>query len=90
MQAKICYHVFMSKQLTIRGVPDEVAKRLAGLAQERGQSLNATVVEILEQAVGFEERRQRLERYATWSDEDLAEFDEALAAQRVIDDHLWR
>ena len=80
----------MSKQLTIRGVPDEVADRLARLARERGRSLNATVVEILEQVVGFRQRRARLERYATWSDEDLAEFEEALAAQRVIDDHLWQ
>ena len=80
----------MSKQLTIRGVPDEVAERLARLARERDQSLNTTVVEILERVVGFEERRVRLERYATWTEEDLTEFEEALAAQRVIDDHLWR
>jgi plasmid stability protein len=80
----------MAKQLTIRGVPGSVADRLAHLAKERGQSLNATVVEILENAVGFKSRRVRLERYATWTDADLAEFEDALAAQRVIDDQLWQ
>jgi hypothetical protein len=80
----------VAKQLTIRGVPDEVADRLDALAKERGQSLNAAVNGILEDAVGVDARLRRLRRYATWSAEDLAEFEEALGAQRVIDDELWR
>lgn len=80
----------MSKQLTIRGVSDEVGRRLESLSQARGQSLNATVLEILESAVGVDERRRRLTRYATWTQEDLEEFNEALAAQRTNDDPLWR
>lgn len=85
----MCYHAYMAKQLTIRGVPDEVAERLAHVSREKGCSLNQTVVDILKQAVGFHERRQRLERYATWTDDDLAAFNAALAEQRVIDDDLW-
>jgi plasmid stability protein len=77
------------KQMTIRGLPDEVASRLARMSRERGQSLNTTVVEILKQAVDVNSRRARLERYVTWTDRDLAEFNEALAAQRVVDDELW-
>jgi hypothetical protein len=80
----------MAKQLTIRGVPDEVASRLDRLSQSRGCSVNATVVEILASAVDFKERRERLARYATWTEDDLAEFMNALSAQRVIDDQLWR
>jgi hypothetical protein len=81
----------MSRQLTIRGVSDEVGRRLESLSRSRGQSLNATtVLEILESAVGVAERRQRLARYATWTEEDLEEFNEALASQRIIDDPLWR
>ena len=72
------------------GVSDEVGRRLESLSRSRGQSLNATVLEILESAVGVAERRQRLARYATWTEEDLEEFNEALAAQRIIDDPLWR
>ena len=80
----------MSRQLTIRGVSDEVGQRLEILSRSRGQSLNATVLAILESAVGVAERRQRLARYATWTQEDLEEFNEALAAQRTLDDPLWR
>jgi hypothetical protein len=80
----------MSKQLTVRGVSDDVADRLVKLSRSRGQSLNATINILLAQAVGEDERRRRLERYMTWTERDLAEFDEALAAQRTVDDKLWR
>jgi len=80
----------MSKQLTIRGVPADVGHRLARVSRERGQSVNATVLQILEDAVGVNARRRRLMKYATWSSQDQAEFDEALAQQRVIDAALWR
>lgn len=80
----------MSRQLTIRGVPDEVARRLERMSRDKGRSVNATVREILEQAVGVEERRRRLARYATWTAEDLDEFTRALAGQRVVDESLWR
>ena len=80
----------MAKQLTIRGVPDEVASQLDRLSRSRGRSVNATVVDILATAVGFEERRERLSRYTTWTEDDLTEFMNGLSAQRVVDDRLWR
>lgn len=79
----------MVKQLTVRGVPDEVAAKLALISEEQGQSVNATVLKILKEAVGVQERRARLLRMATWTDQDMAEFQKALDAQRVIDDDLW-
>lgn len=82
------YTACMKRQLTIRGVSGEVGRRLENLS--RGQSLNATVLEILESAVGVGQRRQRLARYATWTQADLEEFNEALVTQRIIDDPLWR
>ncbi len=80
----------MSRQMTIRGVPEEVSRRLAKMSRERGESVNTTVVRILEEAAGIDGRRDRLMRYVTWTDVDLAEFEQALAAQRVIDADLWR
>lgn len=79
----------MTKQLTVRGVSDEVAARLEEISKTRGRSVNSTVLEILQEAVGVEERRARLQRMATWTDQDLVEFEEALEAQRVIDEDLW-
>jgi hypothetical protein len=52
--------------------------------------VNSVVLELLTRAVGLDERVARLERYATWSAEDAAEFDRALAAQRTVDEALWR
>src|SRR5438034_10897167 len=80
----------MPKQLTIRGVPDEVASRLNRLSRSRGRSVNATVVDILAAAADFKERRERLAHYATWTRDDLAEFMNGLSAQRVLDARLRR
>ncbi len=80
----------MSKQLTIRGVSEEVERRLRSLSEARGLSVNATVLRILESTLGVDERRRRLIRHATWTEEDLAEFEQALAGQRKIDEELWR
>jgi len=80
----------MPRQLTIRGVSDELGRRLARVSRERGQSVNSTALEILQAAVGIDQRRGRLARYATWSAAERADFDRALRDQRVIDDELWR
>ncbi len=80
----------MASQLTIRGVSDELSRRLTKLGKNRGESVNATALQILEQAVGIEGRRQRLARYMTWSAADAAEVESVLKSQRVIDEHQWQ
>jgi plasmid stability protein len=80
----------MSRKLTIRGVPDDVVVRLESVSRARGRSVNATVKQILEEAVGADQRLHRLQRYVTWSDEELVAFSEALASQRQIDADTWR
>ena len=80
----------MASQLTIRGVSQELSRRLTKLGKSRGQSVNATALEILEQAVGIEARRQRLARYMTWSAAEAAEVESAIKNQRVIDEQQWR
>ncbi len=90
MQADLCYYACMPRQLTLRGVPEEVAERLVALSRERNQSMNATAVGLLAGALGFSQRRRRLERYVTWEHADREAFDEALRAQRSVDDPAWR
>ena len=80
----------MANQLTIRGVSDEVDQRLKILGREKGKSINAVVIEILETALGVDKRRRRLDRYVTWTQEDLKEFEKTLEQQRVIDEEIWR
>lgn len=77
------------RQITIRHPSSELARRLKAIAEVRGDSLNATIIRLLESAVGVEERRERILSWATWSEEDSSEFDSALRAQRVIDAELW-
>jgi hypothetical protein len=78
------------RQITIRNPSPELAKRLKAVSEASGESLNATVLRLLEEAVGLEERRERLLRWATWTEDDASEFDQALRAQRVVDADIWR
>jgi hypothetical protein len=71
-------------------IPDEVAISLERVSRERGKSVNMTVNQILAEAVGPQSRLERLQRYVTWTDEDLREFSDALAEQRTIDADIWR
>jgi hypothetical protein len=80
----------MPRQLTIRNVPDAVARRLERLSRERQESLNTTVVQLLTESVSYDARRERLGRYVTWTAADAAEFNDALRLQRTLDDDLWR
>lgn len=78
------------KQITLRGPSPALARRLRALSRARGESLNTTILRVLEGAVGVHERRERLRRAATWTEADAAQFEAALRAQRTIDDDLWR
>lgn len=78
------------RHITIRHLSVELWGRLKALAEARGESLNSTILRLLEEALGIEDRRQRLMRWATWTDADASEFDEALRAQRVVDPEFVR
>ena len=78
-----------AKQLTIRNPSEELTCRLRELSAATGQSLNSTVLKLLEEALGITSRRSVLERYATWSEEEALEFESAIRTQRTIDEKLW-
>jgi hypothetical protein len=77
-------------QVTVRNVSSKLAAALKRAARERGLSVNATVLELLEKAVGLDARRERLERYVSWDADDLAQFQRALAEQRRVEPQDWR
>ena len=79
----------MTKQLTIRGVSPELGRRLEQLSEARAESVNATVLDLLGRAVGMDDRSERFRRFATWTEQDEAEFNAALRAQRRVYDDLW-
>ncbi len=86
------------KQITIRGVPEEVKKIVRKEADRRGVSLNKAVISLLERtsAPKAPEKKKRilyddLDRLAgLWSREEAASFDKSLKAQRKVDSELWK
>mgnify|MGYP001574673029 CR=1 FL=1 len=78
------------KQITVRGVPEELGRRLEKASAARGKSLNATVLELLANAVGMSDRREWIERFTTWGPEEVAELDLSSRSQRAIDAKLWK
>jgi len=78
------------KQITIRNPDPALTQRLKALAKARGESLNATILRLLEEALGVSERERWLDGFATWTDQERVEFDDALRAQRQVDSDLWR
>jgi plasmid stability protein len=80
----------MAGQLTVRNVPKELARRLAKLAEASGRSVNAVVLALLERGTGLDGRRALLERYTTWSEDDVEDFERSLRVQRTIDRDLWK
>ena len=85
------------KALTLRGVDEELEKRLRAKSTELGAaSLNATILRILRQSLGLEKRRYRVVHHdldhlaGTWTETDAKEFEEATAPLAEIDQELWQ
>jgi hypothetical protein len=82
------------KHLTIRSVSPELAEALEQEKLSRGTSLNRTVLDLLERALGVGAGRPRSNGLAagagTWSEEEFERFEEATAAHEQIDEELWR
>lgn len=86
------------KQITIRGIPEAVEKVIKKEAARKKTSLNRALVSLLEKAAGTSAPdRKKPVRYTDldhlaglWAREEAAAFDEALDAQRTIDEGLWK
>lgn len=80
-------------------MPEKLEKRIEAMAAEEGASLAQTVIRLLLRATGLRdpsrigrgpERHHELDELAgTWSEEDAAEFDDAVAELRRIDPEVW-
>ena len=81
------------KAITIRNVDPRLARALEREKQRRGTSLNRTVLNLLETALGISEGERPtngLRRLAgSWSDQELSDFAAATAVFEQIDEDLW-
>lgn len=82
------------KHLTIRDVSPTLAHALEKEARERALSLNQTVKDLLERALGLGEESaydNGLGKFAGgWTDEDLKEFEAGTANFETIDYGEWK
>jgi hypothetical protein len=83
------------KTITLRNLPDTLARCIKQKSVEDRTSINRTVIGVLEQAFGLRRsgptRNHDLDRFiGTWTREETAEFEEALREQRQIDPDLWK
>ena len=80
--------------MTIRNIPDGVAKYLSGRAAMEGRSVNATTVSLLSRAAGLEPRQRRRRDLSwlsgAWSTEEASRFDAFVADCRKVDERDWR
>lgn len=83
------------RAITLRNLPPEVAHRVSQIAKAKSISLNKAVLGLLEERLGVAKEPRHvhhdLDQFAgIWNAREAAEFEDALASQRTIDDKLWR
>jgi hypothetical protein len=80
--------------ITLRNISPELQAAIRKRAAAEGLSLNKVVLRMLEEASGHRRSRRDLHHdldhlAGTWSEEEAAAFDSALAKQRRIDAEHW-
>lgn len=84
------------KTMTIRGMDQEMVRRLRNAAEESGTSVNAAVLKLLRRALHIEKEVPFPEHHdldslaGTWSEEDRKKFDEFQKGFGKVDEDLWR
>ena len=81
------------KTLTVRNLPRQLAEALNRERRRSDRSLNQTVIDVLSRGLGIGDdgpRRNGLAKLAgTWTDDDLQQFNESVAALEVVDPEMW-
>lgn len=88
------------RQITVRGIPEEVEEAALREAREKGVSMNRALVSLLRrgaeaekrgEARGKRKRSSSFDRFCgIWSEEEALAFDQTLADERRIDEELWK
>ena len=86
------------KQLTIRGIPDELERAIRKEASQKGVSLNKAALAVLEQAGGVSRRGKRKAHLyhdldhlcGVWNKKQADEMERHVALHREIEEALWK
>ena len=81
------------KTMTLRNVPEDLARELEREKRRRGKSLNQVAIDLMKQALGLNSGGRRSNGLAqlagSWDREELEEFERATAQFEQIDEELW-
>ncbi len=85
------------KQLTIRGIPDELENIIRKEAAEKGVSLNRALVSLAVKSIGVNKNKSKKEKLyhdldcfsGLWSESETEAFKKNLSDIRKIDKELW-
>lgn len=86
------------KQITVRGIPDEIGRIIRKEAEKKGLSINKSFISLLERAAGMKGKgKKRRTLYhdldhlsGIWTKEEGETFKRKLELQRKIDEDLWK
>jgi len=86
------------KQMTIRGIPEEVKKVVKKEAERKGLSLNRAFISVIERTAAGKspEKKKRVLHHdldclsGLWSREESAAFEKSPRGQRKMDEELWK
>jgi hypothetical protein len=87
----------MSTNITIQDLDDTTVKWISEEAQRRGISVESLVVELIRKGINTDQETSPLPTYydldslaGTWSEEQEAEFLNAVADFEQVDEKLWQ
>ena len=86
------------KQITIRGIPNEVEKIIREEAEKKGASLNKAFLTLLEKVSGVKGKEKKKKTLhhdldhlsGIWTKKEWAAFRKNLGFQRKIDGEIWK
>ena len=79
------------KAITLRNLPEQLAREIRQRAAADGISLNRAVIKVLEERLRSEPLHHDLDDLAgIWSDAEARAFNQALIEQRAIDPEVWK
>ena len=84
------------KNLSLRGIKEDLSENLKKISRKEGASLNKTVLKLLEDSVGLR-RKKRVNIYhdldelaGTWSSQDEKDFMGKIKYFESIDQEIWK
>lgn len=85
------------KAITLRNLPPKIFRTVQQRAKQKKTSVNKAVIELLEESTGGKAHKKTPVLYhdldqliGTWTNEEAAELDKLIIAQRTVDPDLWK